>query len=282
MRTERSGKPGKIVLATLFVALVAARLDGAPLSALVPGLGTDVEARLRAGEAVYADAGAVGKLSFLPSVPEAAEIRSLLERMRPDYTVEVAYLVPGAAPPGTLGLFNALTAFATISGVTYHSFNRGGRETVLYSDVFRTDAPGSTRKLPDTAERVVPARGRYDIHIRDVNFGSTWYSMEIVVAGGGISMAMSNTKPISVVLVRVFPRGALESRFLVLPVDEGVLFYGLCAASPDAMAARFVHMYSAAEKRLEAIRKWAAPRIGDAIRAGAISLPGTPQRGTAP
>jgi hypothetical protein len=231
-----------------------------PLSAIVPGLAGVNLARILSGESLVLDASESRVLAMLPATPEAARIGKAASELKPAFLVESLYLARGIRVDDRLALFNALTAVRTMSGLTYFSFNRN-KETVLYSDVYRTGAPGSTKALPDVVARELPEKSRFDIHIRDVNFGSTWYGLNVDMRGGGFEMDMVNTKPIGLVIVRAFDRDALRTRFTIAQADEGAVIYGICMADPAPAAARLVDMYWAVAKRLDAVRQWAVGRL---------------------
>jgi len=250
-------------LAALALALAAGASGGAePLSRLAPGLRPEELSRLEAGESLTRDAGS--GLAFLPSCPEGRSIAAALAAKPAPVRVECAFLLRGKALAAgdKLALYNAVTAVRGLSGVKYFSFNRN-RETVLLDDVFRTDAPGSKKRLPDRAAPSLPGLSSLELHARDANFGPTWYRLVIDSRGPGLSLTLVNTEPQGFLFLTAFERGALRLHYAVSPADEGIYVYGLCAASPAAGADRAVDIFSAAQKRLEAIRGWVARQLGD-------------------
>lgn len=249
-------------LALLALALVSGALGSAePLSRLAPGLRPEELSRLEAGESLTRDAGK--DLSFLPGGPEGQAIVAVLAEEPAPVRIECAFLLKGRslAAGDKLALYNAITAVRSLSGVKYFSFNRN-RETVLLDDVFRTDAPGSGKRLPDRAAASIPGLSSLELHARDANFGPTWYRLSIDSRGQGLGLTLVNTEPQGLLLFRAFERGALRLHYAISPVDEGIYIYGLCAASPAAGAERAVDIFSAVQKRLEAIRGWVARQLG--------------------
>ncbi len=244
----------------LFFAALAIPTGAEPLSVLLPGLSGDNLSKVLAGESVILDATETRILTLLPATPEGARIGRVAGNRKSAFLVESIYLAKGIRIDDRLALYNALTAIRTMSGITYFSFNRN-KETVLYSDVFRTDAPGSMRALADVELQDLPEKSRFDIHIKDINFGSTWYEMTVDTRGDGFEMAMSNSRPIGLVIVRAFDKDSLRTRFAVFQADEGAVIYGVCMADPAPTAAKLVDMYWAVAKRLDAVRQWAMGRL---------------------
>jgi hypothetical protein len=249
-------------LAALALALAAGFPGGSePLSRLAPGLKPEELSRLEAGESLTRDAGP--GLAFLPNCPEGRAISAALASEPAPVRVECAFLLRGKKiiPGNKLALYNAVTAVRGLSGVKYFSFNRN-RETVLLDDVFRTDAPGSKKRLPDRAATGLPGQSSLELHARDANFGPTWYRLSIDSRGPGFGLTLVNTEPQGLLFLRAFERGALRLHYAVAPADEGIYVYGLCAARPAAGADRAVDIFSAAQKRLETIRGWVTRQLG--------------------
>jgi hypothetical protein len=250
--------------AFLALALSLATLEAAamPLASLAPGLRPDEVAALIAGKSLSSSPASASGLRLAPVGAEGAAMLAEASARPGRFLVETAYLVRGLdfAMGRELAAYNGLTRFSSLSGVTYDSFTRK-RETVLLSDVHRVDAPGSTKSLPDVAATLLPTRAAFEIYARDVNFGSTWYSVVVDCGNQGFALALTNSRPQSIFAITAFDTGALRLRYAMLGADEGVYVYALCAAEPGAVAATFVDMFSAATKRLEAIRRWAVARL---------------------
>jgi hypothetical protein len=252
----------KAALGSLILAFAAGASVGAlPLARLVPGLKSSELSLLEAGESLTRDAEQ--GLTFLPNCPEGRSISAILAAEPAPVRVECAFLVRGKtlAPERKLALYNAITAVRGLSGVKYFSFTRN-RETVLLEDVFRTDAPGSMKRLPDAAAASLPGTSSLELHARDANFGSTWYRLQVDSRGPGFFMTLSNTEPQGLLFLNAFEKDSLRLHYAIVSADEGIYVYGLCAASPVKGADRLVDIFSAVQKRLEAIRGWVAEQLG--------------------
>lgn len=238
--------------------------DAEPLARLLPGLSPEQLSMLLGGESLCLDAAA--GLRLVPCCPEGerAQREAALEGAgKSAVQVEEGFLLKGRKldAAGRLSVFNALSAVSGLSGIKYFSETRQ-RETVLLDDVYRTDAPGSSRKLPDLRSVILPGISTFDIHAKDVNFGPTWYRMQIDSSGPGFYLSLVNTKPQKIAIIRAFDSGALSLCYIAAEADEGVYIYSLGSARAEPGAARFVDAYSAALKRLEAVRGWLMETLG--------------------
>jgi hypothetical protein len=255
------------MLAVVLVVLGSVGVYGLPMAAAVPGISATELARLLEGGTLVFDAGSVDRLRLVPAIAEGDSIRTTIRAKLSGLLIETAYLVKSARFDSgeRLAAYNALNTVSSLSGITYFSETRQ-KTSVLFSDVYRVPAPGSRKAIPDVTSPLIPERTHFDIHIRDINFGSTWYSVSVDAEGTGISLTLSNSKPLGLPLVDAFGTGGLRLLFTMVPVDEGILVYGVCAADPTKLAIRMVDMYSAVEKRLNAVRLWVVGRIGKVIK----------------
>jgi hypothetical protein len=259
----RSYARGLSLLAFAFAAGIGAGAGASalPLARLAPGLKSSELALLEAGESLTRDASQ--GLSFLPACPEGRSIGAALAAEPSSVRVECAFLIRGKtlAPERKLALYNALTAVRGLSGVKYFSYTRN-KETVLLDDVFRTDAPGSMKRLPDQAAASLPGTSSLELHARDANFGSTWYRLSLDSRGPGFALTLVNTEPQGILFLNAFEKERLRLHYAIASADEGIYVYGLCAASPAKGADRLVDIFSAVQKRLDAIREWVAGQLG--------------------
>ncbi|MCE1197313.1 hypothetical protein LWX53_12565, partial [bacterium] len=104
------------------------------------------------------------------------------------------------------------------------------------------------------------------IHLRDSNFGASWYALGFKWIGDGLLISLENRRPLSFMMIRAFPADSVRMRVVVLPVEEGVYVAAICAADPEKVVASMVDMYSAMEKRLRAVQGWVVAKIREASR----------------
>lgn len=233
------------------------------ITAVLPGLPAEALDRIRGGAIDAREAAGPADLRWLPAGAPGAAIRAAIAgRDAWPVLIESAYLIPAAELPAYDGLkaLNALGAVSTMSGITYFSHNRN-RETVLFDEVFKAEGPGSRKRLPDPAYRILPASDGFTVHLKDANFGSCWYAATLQADGRGARLGLTNARAMGIAVVRAFGAGDLVMEFYLAPADEGLVVYGLCAAAPAGLASNVVDMYSAVLKRLDSVRLWAVGRL---------------------
>lgn len=253
-------------LVVLWVSLASIGAASAvPFAAAFPGVSPE-EASGATGGFVARGAASFADLRMKPAgVDLGALAAALATRAAWPVLIEGVYLLPKTEVPAwnDLRAYNALTKVSTLSGITYDSFTRN-KETVLFDDVYRVEGPGSRKRLPESDVAALPRSASFDVHLNDVNFGSCWYRVDFSSAGGTLRLSLTNTRPIGILMVRAFDVSALRIELTMVPVDEGVAFYGVCAGDTAPLAGRIVDMFSAVLKRMDSVRKWAVQRLKSA------------------
>lgn len=254
---------------TLLIAFVFAIFIGlggaafaSPLKETVPGLSKSDFVTLRAGETLLAGPTGSNEMRFPPFGPTGNALRALPDQFKASVYVESAFLISGTILDSRkkLDIVNALLEIESLSGVTYYSERKNGI-AVLYDDVYRVQTPGSTKRILPLVLSEVPSSQEISIHLRDSNFGSSWYSLSLGQVGDGLLFSMQNQKSLSFLMLRAFSAGGVRMRVVILPVDEGIYIAAICAADPSKITASMVDMFSAMEKRLRAIQGWVVGRI---------------------
>lgn len=232
-----------------------------PTKAFLPGLSqSELDAVLKGG-GIVVDAKSDKNFRFLVNAPEARKLEEYATRADPELLIGSLFLVPmkKLSEEGLLALVNELSKIGTMSGITYYSETRK-KITVLFDDVYRVYEPGSKTKLPNLSFTAMPYSMTMTIHIKDVNFGSTWYSLLMERRNEALLVSLTNEKPLGIALFNAFGKRELEMRFLLLPVKEGLLVNGICLGNPSKAVYAFVDVYSAVEKRVRAVQGWIAGR----------------------
>jgi hypothetical protein len=226
-----------------------------PLSALYPKLdpATLKSARSPGGYSAQAE----GAPLLLPNGEAGAAIARTLEGKKSSFLVETLSLIPGYEAGSKLELFNSMTRFRSLSGVTYASKSKG-KGTVLFSDVTRISDPRKAASFPDEAAASLPERATFYIRLKDVNFGPSYYKAELDTRAPGIVFALSNVRPLSYFLMPVVAEGGFFCIFYVEPVQEGLLVYGVSGGVVSSAVAKHVNIRSAVRKRTTAIAGWLA------------------------
>lgn len=229
--------------------------------------------KLFSGQKLFDDVKPGAEVRFAPTWRNGDSLRSLAST--PDFklVVQTAFLLKGRAytEADRLELFNKLSKIDSLSGVTYYSESRN-KETILFDRVFRVAKPGSHKPLPYPQFDVMPANYHMMVHIKDVNFGSTWYSVSIESNSSSITISLENAMPLGMLVLQAFDAGGVRMRFTLVHVDEGLLVSGVCAANPSTAVSAFVDMFSAIQKRVLAVEGWVFKQVenrsGDSISQG--------------
>lgn len=251
-----------LFLSTLFIPSV----DALTLQEVFPHLPQDKYKALTEGKAVFFDAKVEQhRQQYLPeSIAKAAnqDVNTwLAQSSTAEWLIGSIFLLRGydLSEESTLKLINSFAQIDTISGITYYSETRK-KITVLFDDVYRVHAPGSRTALPNLYFEELPQYTSFFMHVKDVNFGSTWYSLSMAQDRDIFIIDLENASPLSFFVVRAFDTQALMMHFVVVPVSEGLIVISLSAATPQKTAAAFVDVYSAIEKRIIAIQGWIRQR----------------------
>lgn len=231
------------------------------LAALYPAIAPETLAKARSLEGLSASADTAAGLAFVPVGEAGAFLMRTLEGRKYSFLVETLGFIDDAPGPGSrsggdkLGLYNAMTRFRNLSGVTYRSHSRG-EGAVLFDDVTRISDLKKAQALPDEAATSLPERSEYLIRLKDANFGTSYYRVELDTRQPGIFFSMVNAKPLSVFLIPVVGEGGLFSFFYLERTKEGLLVYGVSGGLVAGAAAKQVNLPSAVRKRAAALRGW--------------------------
>jgi hypothetical protein len=241
--------------AVIAVAARGAIAEGRSLAELYPKLDPAVGAAMGKPGGYSASAGDAPQL--LPASDAGKVVAKALEGRKHSFLVETLTLVPGVAPESKLELYNAMTRYRSLSGVTYSSKSHG-TGSVLFSDVTRIADSRKGEALPDETVAVLPERVTEHLRLKDANFGLTYYKADLDTRAPGIVLALSNSRSLSYLLIPVVGEGGIFCIFYVEPVEEGLLIYSLSGGSISALAAKQVNLPSAVRKRAAAIASWLA------------------------
>lgn len=252
--------PFILSIAILFIS--ASTGFASSLKTLLPDLSENEYSDLLAGSTLIAWPGTAADMRFSPKGEMGEALRTLPEQFKVSVYVESAFLIPGIALSEKIKLdvVNELLNVETLSGVTYYSERRDAI-TILFDNVYQVAQPGSkTIIAAETLSELPDSLGVF-IHLKDSNFGSSWYEMIIKQLGGGLLFSLQNQKPLSFMMIRAFSENDVRMRIIITSVDEGIYVAAICAANPARLASSLVDMYSAMEKRLRAVQGWVVERI---------------------
>lgn len=236
------------------------------LKTLLPGLQETEYSELLNGSTLVAWPRTAADIRFSPQGTMGDVLRALPKEFDVPVYVESSFLVSGIAlgEDKKLGIINELLKVETLSGVTYYSERRNGI-AVLFDNVYQVAQPGSKTPMETKPLTALPDSLELSVHLRDSNFGSSWYEMSIKRLGEGLFFSLQNQRPLHFMMIRAFSENDVRMRIVIASVDEGTYVAAICAANPAKLAASLVDMYSAMEKRLRAVQGWVVERIAGKI-----------------
>jgi hypothetical protein len=238
---------------------LGAAMTARPLSSLYPNLDPAVLAAATSARGYSASAEAAPRL--LPAGEAGAALARALEGRKRSFLIETLALIPGLKAESKLAVYNSMTKFRGLSGLTYSSKSKGSG-AVLFSDVTRISDLRRAERLPDETVASLPESAEHLIRLKDANFGSSYYRVELDTRAPGIVFAMTNARALTYFLIPIIAEGGLFCIFYVEPIREGLLIYSIDGGNLPSAAEKQVNLSSAVRKRAAAISGWLASDIG--------------------
>ncbi len=230
----------KIIIALFSLAFFAYPLTSAcsaqtdSLSSLV-GDANARELASRGEISRYLDSSAT--LALYPARPERGAIIESIKAMNPTIGVEILKLMPmpGIAKTDSasmLRIYNSLRALGTLKGIEYYSASRK-RMRIFYEDAYIIDNRTDKKRIADAKASAVEAKSNLLCFFKDSSFGEYVCSIDYSADAASIFMDMQNLTEIWYLFVKIIEPKNMKSRIVVIPVEDGILFYGLSAVRGD-------------------------------------------------
>jgi hypothetical protein len=255
----------------LLLAIGATLAAASPLATLVPDAARRAE--LLAGEDLRSSA--TGKASYelalAPRHPLAAAQALAIRSEAGDVAVEALFFLP--RPSGSprdeaselAAAYHILRSVSTLEGIEYWSASRE-RMRLFYEESWRISGPSDPSRLPDAPPFPAPAFDRIWAWQRDLSFSGNIYEIDYSVsadpaAGGAIVMRSTNVTGMSYGILPVVGPRRLVVRVLVIPVDEGYLFWAVSSAKAAAIPGMRGKLEDSFGNRAAALYRWFTARI---------------------
>jgi hypothetical protein len=210
---------------------------------------------------------------YLSYIPDCDLSDTVFEAVREsDYKigVETLYLIPRARIAADLressrqeyllALYNTLRSISTLQGIDYYSASRD-RMRLLFDESWAISGPEERTRIEDPLVEEIPAEDTIYIHQRDLTFGTNRYRVEYLREEDAFSMNIVN---ITTMTYKIFPLVGKENmsmRLLVIPVREGLVFYGLNTVNMLDLAIFHKKMEASFTNRMIALFNWFSRKV---------------------
>jgi hypothetical protein len=202
-------------------------------------------------------------LPFGPRAPFASLLPSALTVSGATVSQEGFYLFP--LPPGNveLGLYNALNAVASMSGIQYYSLSQKKMETLILAS-WRVESVEKPVKAADPVFVEVPAYQKAVVFQKDNRLGDGYSELVYRSVPGGLTLTMKNLGELKYGILPLVAPGDLQMVFIVLPLADKVAVYGVM----DVKTASFFGLEHSKDEnfrnRMRALAAWLGTRIAAA------------------
>jgi len=210
-------------------------------------------------------------LSYIPNCSLSDTIFQAVQDSDYKIAVETLYLIPREElapslrqkerPAYMRSLYNTLRSISTLEGIDYYSASRE-RMRLLFAESWAISGPEDHSKIDDPLVQKIPSQDTVYIHQKDLTFGTNRYRVEYLHEEGAISMEIVNLNTMTYKIFPLVGEGNMSMRLLVVPVKEGIIFYGLNTV--DMLDLKIFHkkMEDSFTNRMIALYNWYARQIG--------------------
>lgn len=128
-----------------------------------------------------------------------------------------------------LAVYNILTDITTLEGLEYWSESRG-KMRELFTDSWPIDDLKSKNKVAVKVYDTLPKQSVLYVHQKDTTFGKSESKISYYAESDSIYMSSVNQTNIRLAFVKVIDKGYMNLEILIVPTQEGLLYYGASAA----------------------------------------------------
>jgi hypothetical protein len=161
-----------------------------------------------------------------------------------------------------LSLFNTLRSISSLEGIEYYSASRERMRT-LFAETWVIRSPDDRTRLPDPIVKSIPEEDTVYIHQKDLTFGKNISEVVYRHEGNALSMSISNETTMRYMLFPLVKKGNMSMQMLILPVKEGIVFYGLSSIDVLDLKIFYDKMRDSFTNRLIALKDWFLDQVGD-------------------
>ncbi|MDC7218572.1 MAG: hypothetical protein PQJ59_01455 [Spirochaetales bacterium] len=171
---------------------------------------------------------------MIPDVAQAGELKKELEDLSGNFAIEGIFFIPRtdrlSEEEELLNIMNILSRISSLEGLEYYSASRGEMR-LLFEECWRLEDLEGDRVLEDLHHDTLPERSSFYMHQKDLTFGANRSAVTMTSNGETLLMSMKTMTNMKYNgLVRVIKEGNFYTGVLVIPVEEGILYYGTMSA----------------------------------------------------
>ena len=184
-----------------------------------------------------------------------------------DYVVgvESLYLIPWSDISSSLTslpeeefqleVYNILRSISSLQGIEYYSASRERMRT-LFAEAWAINDPDDKEKIADPLVDRIPASDTVYIHQKDLTFGKNISKVEYQSRDNCFRMNIVNLTTMTYMFFPLVGKENMSMQMLIVPSQEGVLFYGLNTV--DVMDLKIFHnkMRDSFTNRMIALYNW--------------------------
>ncbi|HDQ14455.1 MAG TPA: hypothetical protein ENN41_06545 [Sediminispirochaeta sp.] len=205
------------------------------------------------------------KPSHVPGVQLSVDLLQAANRV--DYTVAVEslYLIrwEDINPQFTrltrdnfmLEIYNILRSVSSLEGIEYYSASQERMRT-FFEECWAINNPEERKRIPDPLVSSIPPLDAVYIHQKDLTFGKNRSRVEYQSAENHFRMGIVNITTMTYMLFPIVGKENMSMQFLVIPTDEGIVFYGLNTVKVLDLPIFYKKMESSFSNRMSALFSW--------------------------
>lgn len=183
----------------------------------------------------------------------------------PSLGVESLYLLPYPEGEGLGGAWEKsariLFQVESMEGIEYYSASRKRMRT-LFTESYFVRNNESREKIDEPRFSAIPESFEQALLQTDLTFGTNIYDTRFDTDGEVLHFSMVNQTRMIYKFIPMVGPGSLIIHLLVYPVDEGILFYGICSVDSISFFGLERSKKDSFFYRIEALQRWFRSRYG--------------------
>lgn len=206
-----------------------------------------------------------GRPEHIPSIPPAQDLLDAAYEIDFSIGVETIYLIPWTKVSDSiknlsedefrLRIYNILRSVSTLEGIEYYSASREKMRT-LFEECWAIDNPDTRNRIDDPLVQTVPPTDSIFIHQKDLTFGKNISRVNYQSSESQFRMGIVNLTTMTYMLFPIVGKENMSMQLLVVPTQEGILFYGLNTVKVLDLRIFYKKMESSFTNRMIALFNW--------------------------